>query len=781
MSEEQFLPIAQNLVQYLLLITRNTGYSVEIRAQAMEVFMSCLDSLEMLTSTRREGIRVFVENALPPWLETIVGIINNNNTSTTVAAESSSIELKSRSIETVLKLRLLFPSQLVQYLPAIFKPVYDSLRTTDIYDNDHAKSTELQVEFLRKSVQAKIIVEEPLSDRSIFEGCIALSLKYAQITPAMSDDWTSDPDGFVEDLEDSAFSTRHLCTDLVEDLQKINPTWTQEILASAVSHYFSSEGATTSGDHHLTRQQEALVFVLSVLVARSPQSQGVLETALSSADPFLVGRGAIYAAQLGVGDCFETICGQLLSKDVVVRLCAIKALSKYADTQEALVRQHQARILEAITTDAQALPAASLLMSAEALSPIIHLNPAIVLSPSESPLPGLFTLLAGNPGDIALVSTVVDIFESLAGSVDFEALCHAVLPVLFRTISEEPTLRPIAFDILNGIIEGSDRALPDGFVDTIWPAFSIPLEIDEEQTVHEILRNLVRKAWPQIVAGTHVDELLHIIGTAFTTAGDESVSFYIPQLVTCLIRQSGDLLADMMPKLLDIIVEKLREPGLSTAYQQNLVSVFAELSITQAGPLVAFLTQREGGLERVMRTWCEVFPDFHGYASIRTSVVGLSQVYRSRHPALASLEVRGDLIPDTSGRILTRSRAKNNPDRYTMVPLPAKIVKLFLAELVNELEGKNEDGEEDEDLVSDDEWDSTDLNRIVEEAQLNESEFERVSEDEDDSLREVNTRSFILDFFRSMLANGAGEDARSLALILTPGEQEMLHAALQQQ
>lgn len=169
-----------------------------------------------------------------------------------------------------------------------------------------------------------------------------------------------------------------------------------------------------------------------------------------------------------------------------------------------------------------------------------------------------------------------------------------------------------------------------------------------------------------------------------------------------------------------------------------------------------------------MRTWCEVFSDFHGYPSIRTSVVGLSQIYASMHPALATIEVKGDLIPDTSGKILTRSRAKANPDRYNMIPVPAKIVKLFFAELVNEMEGKND---EDEELVSDDEWDSTDLSKIIEEAQLNESEFNRLSEDTEDPLKETNTRQCLIDFFRNQLEGG---NSAMVTSSLTPNELEAL-------
>lgn len=43
--------------------------------------------------------------------------------------------------------------------------------------------------------------------------------------------------------------------------------------------------------------------------------------------------------------------------------------------------------------------------------------------------------------------------------------------------------------------------------------------------------------------------------------------------------------------------------------------------------------------------------------------------------------VQGDLIIPENSRIMTRSRAKANPDRYTTVSVPLKIVKLLVQEL----------------------------------------------------------------------------------------------------
>ena len=45
--------------------------------------------------------------------------------------------------------------------------------------------------------------------------------------------------------------------------------------------------------------------------------------------------------------------------------------------------------------------------------------------------------------------------------------------------------------------------------------------------------------------------------------------------------------------------------------------------------------------------------------------------------------VKGDLIIPTSNRIMTRSQAKANPDKYTIIPAPLKIIKVLIEELLS--------------------------------------------------------------------------------------------------
>lgn len=97
------------------------------------------------------------------------------------------------------------------------------------------------------------------------------------------------------------------------------------------------------------------------------------------------------------------------------------------------------------------------------------------------------------------------------------------------------------------------------------------------------------------------------------------------------------------------------------------------------------------------------------------SVIALSKVYELEDARLSQIHVKGDLIPSSDTRIMTRSRARQNPDQYTIIPASLKIVKVLVEELLSPVGGNAGDldpksaaalnGGDDNDEESDDgEW-----------------------------------------------------------------------------
>lgn len=138
------------------------------------------------------------------------------------------------------------------------------------------------------------------------------------------------------------------------------------------------------------------------------------------------------------------------------------------------------------------------------------------------------------------------------------------------------------------------------------------------------------------------------------------------------------------------------------------------------------------------------------------SVVALSKLYDLNDPRVVSIEVKGDLVVPQSDRILTRSRARQNPDQYTTVSAQLKIVKLLVTELLSASGNRPIDAaaaaELDDDDEDDGDWedetnDFLDLSSGMTKSQLmalgaedNAADFARGRDDE--------TQEYLLRFFR---------------------------------
>lgn len=71
-------------------------------------------------------------------------------------------------------------------------------------------------------------------------------------------------------------------------------------------------------------------------------------------------------------------------------------------------------------------------------------------------------------------------------------------------------------------------------------------------------------------------------------------------------------------------------------------------------------------------------------ANLSRSVMALCNLYNLHDPRISQVHVKGDLVvnQNTSGRIMTRSRARQNPDQYTIIPASLKMIKVLVQELL---------------------------------------------------------------------------------------------------
>jgi hypothetical protein len=158
--------------------------------------------------------------------------------------------------------------------------------------------------------------------------------------------------------------------------------------------------------------------------------------------------------------------------------------------------------------------------------------------------------------------------------------------------------------------------------------------------------------------------------------------------------------------------------------------------------------------------WIEM-PHLYADLLIFDSVVALSKLYELGDPRLGEIQVKGDLIMPQSDRIMTRSRARAQPDQFTMIPAQLKIIKVLVEELLSasgpartfdsNAGADLDDGDENDDEWEDEGNDFLDLGSGMTKSQL-------MAYGAEDGVstsrgRDDETQAFLLNFFRQQAQN----------------------------
>lgn len=103
---------------------------------------------------------------------------------------------------------------------------------------------------------------------------------------------------------------------------------------------------------------------------------------------------------------------------------------------------------------------------------------------------------------------------------------------------------------------------------------------------------------------------------------------------------------------------------------------------------------------------------FLGLYSNEYSVISLGQLYQLNDPRVNDVIVEGDPLPVPENVILTRSKAQKMGETFTRIPAPAKIIKLFLRELIvgqyNAADAVKDAAAASTDSAGQDEWEDLD-------------------------------------------------------------------------
>ncbi|KAF2833309.1 ARM repeat-containing protein [Ophiobolus disseminans] len=553
-----------------------------------------------------------------------------------------------------------------------------------------------------------------------------LAVAYAQITTEEEALWDIDVNIFLseETSVTANYTPRTACGDLVIKLGE----WLTESTINGLLTYTRALYSEAND----WKAKEAALYVLNQLLSDFQDTDkqigaeaaggfvDFIRFAMQQPDPFLRARGYLVAGSLTrtSGDALQQLATSFLEASLhaipndesdVVQVSCIRALQLYLQAlPHAITQPLQSTIITSITNYLAAQDLQELADSDDLMVTLVEtLRDAILIDTricvTGNGLDTLFQVASHGANNFQLAMLVNEAFEDVTESIAqmggdaYVQLCSKVLPSLtgafdVGSLTEENALCNLAADLLSVLAEHGPEPLPAGFIAATMPKLTrLLLGSTEEELLKSAtmaVKNIIAHdhqqlfEWRDDTGKAGLEVVLIIVSRLLSSCTDHAAG-EVGALAAEVVEKAGhERLGPYLEELLRSVAVRL-----STAehapFIQSLTLVFARLSLNHAPEVVDFLARQDiggqNGLQVVMAKWLENSINFAGYDEIRQNVIALSKLYDLKDSRLAQVQVKGDLIPNTDGRIMTRSRAKSN--QWSIVPATLKILKVLIVEL----------------------------------------------------------------------------------------------------
>ncbi|KAJ9138132.1 Importin subunit beta-5 [Pleurostoma richardsiae] len=591
-----------------------------------------------------------------------------------------------------------------------------------------------ELDFLNQCMRAPPVqkeLEAQLNGRPVHEtpwmlDLMKLLVSYSCITREEEDLWEIDISLYLaeETSVTANYTARTACGDL---LIKLGEWLQQRALEGLFAHtksLFPRDGANWRG-------QEAALYLFNMLVGDFQDCERPVAPEIANAymelvnfainqedQPLLRARGYLVAGMLAQS---YAQASALLDRTIesitresaeLVQVACIKAVEGYikagtapADRQVPIITAINGFLDSKDLTDLE--DADDLLVTlAESLRAAISMDPRVTVVSDIKSLDSLFVIAKHGASNFQVTMLVCEAFEDLveklSDSASYAALCMKVLPTLtgafnVADMTQDDPLVTVATELLVALVQHGSEPLPAGFVATTLPKLKrLLMESPEGEVLRpgaEALKYMLMHDHHQVF-GWHdengqsgLEVCLIIIDRLLGPSIEDNAASEVGGLAAELVEKAGqERLGPYLLKLLQAVATRLASAQ-TAPFIQSLILVFARLSLVGAQDVVHFLSgitiNEQNGLQVVLSKWLENSISFAGYDEIRQNVIALSKIYSLNDPRVAQTMVKGDLIVPAGDRIMTRSRAKLNPDQYTIIPASLKILKVLIEELLS--------------------------------------------------------------------------------------------------
>ncbi|TGJ85420.1 hypothetical protein E0Z10_g3376 [Xylaria hypoxylon] len=651
------------------------------------------------------------------------------------------IALKFQIVRCLLKVRTVFPGLLLPHTPPFFQAIWQELSALEpLYEQMYLENetqgrledanglpytldflVQEELDFLnhclkappvRKELEAQLNAHAGAHETPWLLDISKIASSYGQITLEEQQLWDIDISLYLaeEQSVSANYTPRTACGDLFIKLGE----WLDQKALEGLYTYTKSVFTENAS----WRRQEAALYLLNMLLRDYLDCGKTVSPELSEAylelvnhainqphESLLRARGYLIAGILsqcnGIAANLmdRTIDAMTTEESELVQAACIKATESFISSE-----------IEGVAGNTQLqakIEADDLLVTlAETLRATIQIDKRVSVS-NDVPALDLLFLIAKHGSNnwqvtMLICETFEDIVQTMSDPPAYQALCQKVLPSLtgafnVADVTSNDPLVVFAAELMASLTQYGSEPLPPGFVAATLPKLTrLLMESNEGEILRpgaESVKYLLAHDHEQMFNyhdennRSGLEVCLHIIDRLLGTAIEDNAASEVGGLAAELVEKAGhERLGPFLPQLLQAVANRLATAETAT-FIQSLILVFARLSLVGAHDVVDFLTtiqiNGQTGLQVVLSKWLENSVNFAGYDEIRQNVIALSKLYSLNDPRVAQTMVRGDMIMPTSDRIMTRSRAKQNPDQYTIIPAPLKILKVLIEELLS--------------------------------------------------------------------------------------------------
>eukprot|EP00850_Spirogloea_muscicola_P011509 SM000071S21133 [mRNA] locus=s71:549187:558314:- [translate_table: standard] len=736
------------------ILTSDQVYPSSVCQRALYVLRNCIAMLGVMSGVYQEEIRDLMAPMLPQLIKYFCSML----TPPLPSDSPTEWAMRMQVIKCLFQIVQKFPRLSAEHLPGILGSLWQTFTSgSSVYERgagagledthgnlDDMDGSEQGLEVLMIQVfeflmsvschpQYFKLVEQGLPE------LVKYTFVYLQMTEEQIIEWSDDPNQYVADEDNEAYSCRVSGCLLLEELvENHGSVIVKHIIAAAFQRFQEAKALSNSGHKDWWKIREAGMLGLGTIAEALVEEKDFEVTTLvddvlsdlslgKQVYPFLQARAFGLSAKLvdridksRATLILEAASAHLMSRgSTLTKVGACRAITKVLDKFDAASLGSQLKTLYySLGPLLTQLSEDALHLALEALTAMIRADASTAFQMEEVVVPVVLEIWAQYINDPLISIDALEVLEAVAAVPScLEPILHRVLPSLQKVLSkpEQHSSSSLAgaCSLLTMLLKKSQLH----HVCAIQPAVFQPLTLlllhSEDHAVlqdgAECLAMLVRQGGPALLDSNEtchqvMSTLLEVAVRLLDPGLDSSASLFAGDFVNQLVMRLPHQLAPHLPALVRAVVGRLatsQMPSLTT----SLLLVFSRLVHMSAPAIGEFVTllaaiSMEGqtsALSFVMSTWTQYQGDIQGAYQIKVSTTALALLLASGDPRLASVQVQGRLLESPMAGILTRSRAKLAPVQWSTAALPSKILSLLLATLL-------EMSEQDDNEQDDDEW-----------------------------------------------------------------------------